>query len=184
MLELNLHPFTPIETERLLLRQLTPGDIDDIFTLRSNKEVMTFIQRPIAQSIEDAEALLQRVATGFVNNEGITWAVTMKGENRLIGTMAFWRIIKEHHRAEIGYMLHPDYHGKRVMQEAITAALNHGFNVMKLHSVEAHVKPDNVPSIKLLERNGFVKEAHFREDHYYNGVFYDTAVYSLLTPNR
>jgi len=184
MLELNLHPFTPIETERLLLRQLTPEDAGDIFTLRSNKGVMAFIQRPIAQSIEDAEALIQRIATGFENNDGITWAMTPKGENRVIGTMALWRIIKEHYRAEIGYMLHPDYHGKGFMQEAIIAALNYGFNVMKLHSVEAHVKPDNIPSIKLLERNGFVREAYFREDHYFEGAFYDTAVYSLLNPNR
>jgi ribosomal-protein-alanine N-acetyltransferase len=52
---------------------------------------------------------------------------------------------------------------------------------MKLHSIEAHVNPNNIASIKLLEKNGFIREAYFKEDYFYDGKFLDTAVYSLLT---
>jgi ribosomal-protein-alanine N-acetyltransferase len=67
------------------------------------------------------------------------------------------------------------------MQEAITAAIDYGFNVMKLHSIGAYVSPANFASIKLLLKNKFVQEAYFKEDHLYNGRFEDTMVYSLLT---
>ena len=70
------------------------------------------------------------------------------------------------------------------MQEPITVVLEYGFNVMKLHSVEALVNPNNIASIRLLEKNGFIREAYFKENYFYNGRFLDTAVYSLLTSER
>ncbi len=68
------------------------------------------------------------------------------------------------------------------MQEALTEVLDYGFQVLKLHSVEGNVNPANDASIKLMERNGFAKEAYFKDHYFYNGKFMDTAIYSLLTP--
>ena len=110
------------------------------------------------------------------------WGISLRSDPRLIGTAGFWRIIREHDRAEIGYTLHPDHQGKGYMQEAMTAIFDFGFRKMKLHSVEANVNPNNEASIKLLERNGFVKEAHFKENWLYDGRYLDTAIYSRLSP--
>jgi ribosomal-protein-alanine N-acetyltransferase len=49
-----------------------------------------------------------------------------------------------------------------------------------LHSIEANINPDNLASANLLEKNGFKKEAHFRENFYYNGKFLDSLIYSLV----
>ncbi|HUM46715.1 MAG TPA: GNAT family protein, partial [Chitinophagales bacterium] len=89
----------------------------------------------------------------------------------------------EHFRAEIGYSLLPGYWGRGIMLESITAVIRFGFEILKLHSIEANVNPSNIPSIKLLERSGFVKEAHFKENYYFNGKFLDSAIYSLVTPS-
>ena len=70
------------------------------------------------------------------------------------------------------------------MDEAMKGVLQYGFETMKLHSVEANVNPGNNASTKVLEKNGFVKEAYFKENYYYNGKFIDSAIYSLLTPYR
>jgi len=77
-------------------------------------------------------------------------------------------------------LLDPQLQGKGFMQEAMQVVLDHGFRVMKLHSVEANVNPRNIDSIKLLERNHFVKEAHFKENYYYNGRFLDSVIYSRV----
>ena len=66
------------------------------------------------------------------------------------------------------------------MQEAMEAVLLYGFQKMKLDSVEANVNPFNAASIKLLEKNGFVREGYFRGNYYYNGKFLDSAIYALL----
>lgn len=115
------------------------------------------------------------------NNESIIWAITQKGDTKLIGTICFWNIIKEHYRAEIGYSLLYDFQGKGIMQEAMSAIIKYGFEKMNLHSIEANVNPANESSIKLLERNDFIKEAYFKENYFYDGKFLDTAIYSLLT---
>jgi len=154
----------------------------ELFRLRSDKNIMRFIDRPPATSLKDAMDLVRKIDEALISNDAITWAITMKNYEPLVGTIGFWRIMKEHHRAEIGYLLDTELQGKGIMQEAITAVLDYGFSIMKLHSVEANVNPDNTASIKLLERKNFVKEAYFKENYYYNGRFLDSVIYSLLTP--
>jgi ribosomal-protein-alanine N-acetyltransferase len=68
------------------------------------------------------------------------------------------------------------------MSEALQAVINYGFTSIKLHSITANVNPNNQPSIRLLEKNGFVREGYYKENYYYNGKFLDSAIYSLLTP--
>jgi ribosomal-protein-alanine N-acetyltransferase len=133
-------------------------------------------------SLEEASQLINMLLEMEKNNDAITWAITYKPSPTLIGTICYWNIMKEHFRAEVGYLLHPMEQGKGIMQEALSAVLNYGFELLKLHSVEANVNPNNVSSIKLLERNRFVREAYFKENYYYNNRFLDTAIYSLLTP--
>lgn len=180
MISFNFNPFPTLHTERLVLRQVTTHDVNEIFFHRSNERMMQYIQKKPAADLEEAYEWIKKIEMALDSNTGITWGISLKNETKLIGTVAFWRTIPEHHRAEIGYMLHYDYQGQGLMQEAVTAILQYGFNDMKLHSVEAHVNPDNKMSIKLLKKNGFVKEAYFKEDFYFDGKYYDSAVYSLL----
>ncbi len=46
------------------------------------------------------------------DNEGVTWAMTLKDDPKLMGHISFHRFIKEHNRAEVGYMMHPDFYGQ------------------------------------------------------------------------
>ena len=181
MLQLNFNPIPELFTERLLLREISAADVKEFFQLRSDKNVMQFIDRPLVQTMDDTMALIQKIADGHKKNENITWAITLQNLPKLIGTIGFWQIDIENYRAEIGYLLHADQQGKGLMQEAIAMVLKYGFQFMKLHSVEANVNPANIASIKLLEKNKFNKEAFFKENYYYNGKFLDTAVYSLLS---
>lgn len=181
MLQLNFDPFPELVTERLLLRKILADDDKALFDIRSDERVMQFIDRPRATTIEDARDLIKRVNDALERNDGINWGIQLKTSPQLIGTIGFWRIMKENYRAEIGYMLHADFHGKRIMQEAMDKVLEHGFKTMQFHSVEANVNPANMASIKLLEKQGFVREAYFKENHFYDGKFLDSAIYSLIT---
>ena len=183
MLNLNFTPFPVLYTERLVLRRMNKNDGAAILKLRSDKNVMQYIDRPHMTTEAEALDFIKKIDESLENNYGITWAISLKNNLQLIGTVGFWRIINEHYRAEIGYMLSPDFHGKGIMQEAIEQTLDYGFSIMNLHSVEANVNPGNMASIKLLEKNGFVKEAHFKEHYYHDGKFLDSVIYSLLVQN-
>jgi ribosomal-protein-alanine N-acetyltransferase len=183
-LNLNFHPFPILYTERLVLKSITKNDANDIFRMRSDKKIMQFISRPMAASVNDALEYINKIQESLINKYGITWAISLRDNNSsIIGTIGFWRIVNEHYRAEIGYMLSKDFHGRGIMHEAMQPVLDYGFNVMKLHSVEADADPNNIASIKLLQKNNFVREAYLKENYYFNGEFFDTVIYSLLVQN-
>jgi [ribosomal protein S5]-alanine N-acetyltransferase len=178
-------PFPQLTTQRLCLRCMSPADAPAVFDMRSSPAVMQYIDRPLAVTVAEAEMLVQNILLGIEQNESITWAIAL-AENPalLIGSIGFWRMEKEHYRAEIGYMLHPAYWSKGYVTEAIDAVLKYGFEQMGLHSVEANINPENRASAVVLEKTGFVQEAYFKENFYYNGRFLDTIVYSKLTSKK
>lgn len=108
------------------------------------------------------------------------WGITLRDQDTIIWTICFWNLDLENYRSEIGFELHPDLHGKGIMQEALAKILEYGFNKMNLHSVEAQVNPNNLSSIKLLSRNNFVREAYFKEKYFFRGKFVDAAIYSII----
>jgi [ribosomal protein S5]-alanine N-acetyltransferase len=181
MLDPNFSPFPEISTRRLLLRRMTKDDAGEIFFLRSNEDVMKYVDRPRALSIKDAKDFLDHINESLVINDGITWGITIKeNPEKLIGYIGYWRMKKEHYRAEIGYMLNPAFWKKGFMKEAIFSVLDFGFNTMHLHSIEANISPGNAASAGVLEATGFIKEAYFKEDFFYDGTFRDTVIYSKL----
>jgi ribosomal-protein-alanine N-acetyltransferase len=180
MLTINFTPFPILETERLVLRRVNENDANEIFALRSNPETMKYIPRPLVKSIDDALEHIAMIDAKIESNEGINWAITYKDNPKLIGIIGHYRIKPEHFRAEVGYMLLPEFHGKGIISEAIKEVVNYGFNEMKLHSIEAIIDPENFGSARVLEKNNFVKEAHLKENEFYEGRFLDTVIYSIL----
>ncbi len=180
MLQPCFDPFPLLHTPRLELRAVTLSDSEALFRMRSDPEVMRYIGKTPYTSIEEASQFIGQIQELLQNTEGITWAISLKGKPELIGTIGLWRILKAHYRAEIGYMLRREYWGKGYIQEALKTVIEYGFGQLRLHSIEAQIDPLNTVSEKLLEKNGFVREAYFRENFYFEGEFIDTAVYSLL----
>lgn len=184
MLHFNFSPFTVFETERLLLRQITTADVNEIFDLRSNPEIMKYIPRPLVKTTQEALDHINMIEEKITTNEGINWAITLKGDSKLIGIIGYYRLQPENYRAEIGYMLLPEFHHKGIIPEAVNCLVSYGFNTLNLHSIEAVIDPENVGSEKVLQKCGFIKEAHFKESEFYDGKFLDKVVYSLLRSNK
>ena len=172
--------FPEFESERLLFRKLLLSDAKDLLLIRSNDAVMRFMDVMRFESIADAEKMIRSVEESYKNENGINWAIVEKHSNSFVGYFGFFRIIPEHCRAESGYALKPEYWGKGYMYETINKMVRFGFENMRLHSIEANVNPLNERSKKVLERIGFKKEAHFRENYLFNGEFLDSIIYSLL----
>jgi len=183
MLVVNFSPFPQLETQRLILRQVVPADVHEIFFFRSNPTVLQYINKDPQTELEQAMAHIQLLTDNVDNNTGIAWGMALKEQpGTLIGTLGLWRLEKENYRAEIGYVMHPNHYGKGLMSEAVAAACHYGFYQMGLHTIMASINPENDGSRKVLLRNGFLKEGYFRENYHQNGVFYDSEVYGLLTP--
>jgi ribosomal-protein-alanine N-acetyltransferase len=184
MLTINFNPFPQLKSDLLLLRRITTGDAAQILALRGNPETMKYITRPLLTSHHEVlEFIKTRVDTLVESNHGIDWAVTLNGNPQMIGTAGIYHIQPENFRAEIGYMLLPEYQNKGIITETIKLMLDYAFHQLQMHSVQAVIDPANIASERVLQKNGFAKEAHLIENEYHNGVFYDSVIYSLLKRN-
>lgn len=87
----------------------------------------------------------------------------------------------DHARAEIGHVMSNETSkGKGIMSLALKAVIDYGFNTINLHRIEAFVAPNNLPSLKLMEKYNFTKEGHLREHYFKNNKMEDSVVFSLL----
>jgi RimJ/RimL family protein N-acetyltransferase len=172
MIDVSFTPFPFLATENYALRNLTPEDAQEIFALRSSDEINKYLDRPKANTLDDALSFITTIINGIAKNEAIFWVVTPKGEARFLGSICLWRISREEAKAEIGYELLPENHGKGIMQEVIPRVIQFGFEEMKLRTIEAELSPRNLKSVRLLEKNNF-KLAEVNEENS------DSVVYAL-----
>lgn len=185
MLQLAFDPFPELQTGRLLLRKILSEDIQEMFFLRSDPQVLQYLGKEPATSVKEAEDFIRNIDQAIKANESVMWGITLKeAPGKMIGTICFWNIKPANFRAELGYVLHPAYWGQGIMKEAIISVLEYGFAKMELHSVEAMIVPENTASGYVLEKTGFVKEAHLKENVCFRGKFSDTVIYSLLSNKR
>ncbi len=183
MMKLSFDPFPILSSERLKFRAMHVGDVHEVFAMRSDPDTMKFIPRPLAQNLDDALAHIKMVEDTIHNKQGINWAITLKNETKMIGIAGFYRIKPESYRSELGYMLLPEYRNQGYISEAIKTVLQYAFNQLDFNSIEAVIDPDNFASERVLQKNGFIKEAHLRENELWEGKFLDTVIYSLLKRN-
>lgn len=176
-------PFPELHTPRLTLRQIQHSDTPALYEIRTNPKALQYFERAPLENMEAALALLQKIEQGYQSKESILWVLAAQGPAKpMMGTCGFWRIEWENRRAEVGYLLHPDFWNRGYMTEALQALIPYAFYTLQLHSLEANVNPKNIGSIRVLEKLGFVQEGYFRENIHFNNQYYDTAVFSLLSP--
>ena len=95
---------------------------------------------------------------------GYAFLILSAGDDRLLGGLTFTNVRRGvTQSASLGYWLGLPYAGRGIMSEAVRAATSHAFEVLKLHRVEAATQPTNQQSIRVLERNAFVREGFAQE---------------------
>lgn len=154
-------------------------DENEVFVLKSDEQVLQFLDSPKAKTVDEARQFIQKINAGITKNEWIMWAITPKDVDRLVGTVCLWNISQEASKADIGYELLPSFQGKGIMQEAVTAVIGYGFEHMELRSIRAVVSAENARSIELLERNHFVRKGMFKEKQSYRDGIAEMAIYEL-----
>jgi [ribosomal protein S5]-alanine N-acetyltransferase len=184
MLDIHFATFPNLETARLQLCEIVPADAERFYALRRDPLITQYLDRDDDRDLAAVHSLILSIRQSLDQGDGITWGLRLRDTSELVGSLGFWRIDKKNHRAEIGYILAPAFWGVGLMSEAMEAVLAYGFGQLHLHSVEANTAVGNTSSQKLLEKHGFLKEAHFRQDWYYNGVFSDSLIYCKLASDR
>ena len=171
--------FEIIHTERLSLRKLTPEVYEHLFENYHADEIIQMLGIDKAEY----EKQLHRYNGGnrTFNRSFVYFQILKKNTNTVIGGCGFHTWAIDHCRAEIGYDLKNDSDKQLgLMTEAMQKIIPFGFHEMKLHRIEACVGLANIPSLKLLEKFGFLKEGILREHYLKNNIYQDSIILSLL----
>lgn len=166
-----------IETERLVLRNFTESDYEDLYEFLSQRKEDEFEAYPDITYENGREHLAYRVH----NDEFI--AIQLKDTGKIIGNVYLGK--RDFEARELGYIVNKDYQRRGYAGEAIESVLKEAFAI-GVHRVFAECDPRNECSWRLLEKLDFQREAFFRQNVYFkkdedgNPLWQDTYVYCLL----
>ena len=165
-------PFPIIITERLNLRKVLPSDAERVLHFRSDKEINKYIKRA-PQTLEIVIAHIEKLSSDLKTDKSVSWGITTKESNIMIGSICLWNFSEDKKTAEVGYDLNPEFQGKGIMSEALKAVLDFGFNQREFETIEAYTDYRNIPSKTLLKRHGFIpNEGKKDTDNQDNEVYY------------
>ena len=162
--------FSMLETERLLLRRFTKRDVNAVFAMRSDAEMMRFIRAP--QNRQESVNWLKLVSNLWETEKIGFCAVIENRSGALIGWCGLWRL-NETGETEVGYAIAREFWGRGLATEAAGAFLAYGFETLKLDKIAAVAAAENTGSRRVMEKLGMSFD--------YTGTFYgrDLVHYSI-----
>ena len=172
--------FEKFETERLILKKLTPEVFTNLFENYSDTE----IKKELGLA-NDNELIIEREKSlgGYKTYDRtiLSFLLILKESNEVIGRCGYHNWYHNHRKAEIGYALNNEEHKRKgYMTEAVRLVLDYGFNSMKLNRIEACIGPQNIASKSLIKKYGFSKEGYLRQHYIRDEEIQDSLIYSLL----
>jgi len=169
-----------LKTKRLILRPVNINDAESIFSYRSDA-ITNQYQGWIPKTIDDAQIFISKVSEKI--NKYDTWfqfAIVLSETGELIGDVGIHFLDEENYQAELGCTLAKSQHRKGIASEALRVSIDYLFEDLNKHRISCSIDPQNIASIKMLEKLGFRKEAHFKQSIFVDGEWFDDVVYALL----
>ena len=171
--------FSPLHTDRLVLRSLTPADAETIFRYRSDPEVSRY-QGWEPVSAEEVRLFIESLdqAAGYLPGKWHQVGIVLRETGELMGDCGFR--VADTPQAEIGITLARSFQGRGLASEALRALLGHLFLELGMHRVSGSVDPRNLASMALLKRAGMRREAHCVESYWSKGEWADDVLFAIL----
>lgn len=169
-----------LETERLVLRKVKPGDKRDIFDYASDEEITRYTVWYSHRSLLDTQLFLDSVLAQYRRHDVAPWGVVDKATGKLIGTAGYisWDTVNA--KAEVGYVLSRLYWNRGYMTEAVGRIVSFGFEHMDLVRIEARCHPANIGSARVMEKCGMQFEGVLRKHIVAKGVHEDVKMYAVI----
>ncbi len=157
MVNRNFTPFPILTTERLTLRQLSTDDQQNIFALRSDTEINTYLNREQSKTIEDAINFINKVNDNIKKNNSLYWVITLTKTKTFVGTICLFDFSNEKNSCEIGYELMIKFQEQGIMKEATEEVIEYAFQTLHFKKIVAFTHNGNQNSTKLLTKFNFLQ---------------------------
>lgn len=171
-----------LESDRLLLRPFTFEDIrNEYVSIIRDSDVQKYLGGSIVILKNDKyiSCWLRNINGRLLRSRTVfTWCIENKKEHKVIGRIDLGGFTKKS-MASVAYHFSKDYWNKGFATEAVKEVTRFGINDLLLHRIEATVLPENIGSIRVLSKNGYVKEGLLKK-YYYGNEFHDTIMMAVV----
>jgi len=178
-----------VETDRLILREILPTDVDGLFQLDSDPEVHRYLGNKPVENKEQIIAMINFIRQQYVDYGIGRWAIVDKESNNFIGWTGL-KLVREFTNSHInyydlGYRLIQKYWGKGFATEAAKASIDYGFEKLNLSEIYAMADCENIKSNDVLTKNGLKFIVTFDLDGIrHNWYKIDKIEWTNRTPNQ
>ena len=143
------------ESERLLFREFSEDDDEVLFDLNNDEEVRIYVHEAPPTLASSQKALQEIILPQYkLYNHG-RWALYLKSTNEFIGWCGL-KYLRERDEVDLGYRFKKIHWGEGYATEAALAALNYGFKILNLSRISVMAHIDNLPSLRVIEKCGFI----------------------------
>ncbi|MFY0594344.1 GNAT family N-acetyltransferase [Roseivirga sp.] len=171
-----------LETDRLVLQELSWSDLDNIHAFHSIPDVAKFNTIGIPKDIGITKNIIKGAIEDQSNNPRSVygWIVRLKHDNSFIGETGMSSSNDRFKRGEIHYHLSPVFWKQGFGTEIAQRLIKFGFEDLHLHRIEAGVATNNIGSIRVLEKSGMIREGLRRGILPIRGKWCDNYMYAIL----
>lgn len=168
------------ETPRMIARRFDPRDLEAFVQMRADPQVSRY-QAWDTCTEEDGRQRLAEIATRNPGEPGwFQFALEDRTSRAFIGDCGLRILETDNRLGQIGYTIASPHRNRGYATEAVIALTRYAFDNLPLHRITASVDPRNIGSLRVLEKAGYAKEAHFRQSEWFKGEWADDVVFARL----
>ena len=169
-----------LTTEHLVLRPMRTGDAFDMYEYASREDVTEYLLWSPHPSVSYTREYLAYIESRYAACDFYDWSVTLADSGKMIGTVGFTKIDIPNRRAEIGYVLNPEYHRQGFGYEAAKKIVDFGFSQLGLHRIEAKFMKGNTASLCLMQKLGMTFVGYHRDEIFVKGEYRTVGICAIL----
>ena len=174
-----------INDGKVFLTKISVKDRDFVFNSLKDETVSKYLSLGPLVSREHSQKLINNYLTYWDKQIQFNYIIEIRDNNKSneikkVGSINLWNISWLHKRAEIGIWLNSKYWNQGIAKRALSLIINIGFYHLNLHRLEAHIAVENIPSINLFKKCGFIQEGILKDYLFLRGVYNDAVILSLI----
>lgn len=171
--------------QKCSLRTFTPSDAKALAKLLADNKFFWSTYEPLHRDeFYTEETQYKKILESLQllqSNREFSFGIFDYGSQQLIGHISLYSVKRlPYSSCFVGYSIDERFAGRGITTEAVRLVLEFGFQTLNIHRIEAYVAPQNLASVRVLEKSGFVREGLLRQLLFINGVWVDHYMYAIL----
>lgn len=174
--------FPNIAGDEITLRKIVSSDVDSLFEIYSNEKLFLHSPVMLKKNIDTVANMIGHFERDFNKKKEVFLGISVNSEpDRIVGVAEMFDYDSAVNSITIGYRLNDRFWGKGIAAKTVKAMVDYLFKDIGINRIQAFVMPENVKSLNVLKRNGFVQEGIIRQGNVWKGRgVIDLALFSLI----